>query len=161
MRHAHIEVRFPHLERVRKLRNCSLVNVCQALATKAARTAARGARGRRRCRRRAWPASASDFCAAAPSSRTELIAVHHARKELGFRNRSSSRCRSAVVMRSGWVVGVGVGKVRGKYAESSSAEGLFFCHGRHFGSVGTRCRHICARPTRSSNASDGVGCKHA
>lgn len=28
-------------------------------------------------------------------------------------------------MRSGWVVGVGVGKVRGKCEESSSTEGLF------------------------------------
>jgi hypothetical protein len=68
---------------------------------------------------------ASLLATARAPSRSALIAVHHARKEVGFRNKSSSRCKSLVVMRSGCVVGVGIGKVKGKREESSSSEGLF------------------------------------
>ena len=42
-----------------------------------------------------------------------LMAAHHERKEEGFRRRSSSRWRSWVVRRSGWVSGVGIGEVKG------------------------------------------------
>lgn len=55
-----------------------------------------------------------------------LIADHHARNESGFRSRSSSRCRSWVEIRSGCVVGEGMGKVRGKSDENSSIEAFFW-----------------------------------
>jgi hypothetical protein len=53
-----------------------------------------------------------------------FIAVHHERKDEGLRRRSSSRYKSWVESRSGWVFGFGTGNVRGKLDVKDSIEGI-------------------------------------
>lgn len=62
------------------------------------------------------------FCWVDRVSFEVLIAVHQCRKELAFRSKSSSRCKSAGVRRFEWVKGVGIGHVSGNKPESDVSD---------------------------------------